>query len=63
MSNKSKAKPEVMTSKKMSSQRDVSVNALEEITLIKDHGFNKKGEKLLRHPNTADMLKEAGIAK
>ena len=42
---------------------DRSSFALVEIELIKDHGVDKKGGKLKRHPNTADMLIEAKIAK
>lgn len=55
--------PEVVTSEKIGKKRDVSLNALEEITLLKDHGEHKKGEKLMRHPNTADVLRRLKIAK
>ncbi|WP_424493895.1 hypothetical protein [Salinimicrobium sp. GXAS 041] len=34
-----------------------------EVTLIKDHGVDKKGDKLKRHPNTAQMLVDRKIAK
>lgn len=55
--------PKVVTSAKISKPKDVSTDALEEITLLKDHGFDKKGTKLMRHPNTAYLLKINGIAK
>ncbi|WP_438423131.1 hypothetical protein [Aquimarina macrocephali] len=42
---------------------DRSNFALVEITLIKDHGNDKKGTVLKRHPNTADMLILKKIAK
>lgn len=37
--------------------------ALVEVTLLKDHGADKKGDVLKRHPNTADLLIERKIAK
>lgn len=58
-------KAKVVTSDKIKSnvKRDVSSDALEEVTLLKDHGNDKKGDKLMRHPNTADMLRLHKIAK
>ena len=38
-------------------------NGLVEVTLLKDHGVDKKDDKLLRHPNTAQMLIDQKIAK
>lgn len=53
----------VSTDKLTFGEVDRSSFSLVEIELIKDHGVHKKGDKLKRHPNTADMLIEAKIAK
>ena len=38
-------------------------DGLVEVTLLKDHGVDKKDDKLLRHPNTAQVLIDRKIAK
>lgn len=35
--------------------------ALVEAVLLKDHGYDKKGDKIKRHPNTIKMLKAKKI--
>lgn len=60
MSGKKKA--EAVTTKSVKTE-PVLKDGLMEINLIKDHGVNKKGDKLLRHPNTAQMLIDRKIAK
>lgn len=42
---------------------DRSSFALVEGTLLKDHGQDKKGDVIKRHPNTMDMLRDNGIVK
>lgn len=42
---------------------DRSTFSLVEVTLLKDHGADKKDDVIKRHPNTADLLIERGIAK
>ncbi len=64
---KKKAEPKkeakTVTSKSISKAPVLNGKGLREIELLKDHGVNKKGEKLLKHPNTAQMLIDAKIAK
>lgn len=58
------AKPKVVSSKRMSEARvDRSAYAKAEGILLKDHGSDKKGDTISRHPNTLDMLKKKGIVK
>ena len=59
----SKKDAKVVTSNKISKAPKLNDEGLQEVTLVKDHGEDKKGSKLLRHPNTAKMLIERGIAK
>jgi len=41
----------------------LNADGLQEITLLKDHGVDKKGANLFKHPKTAKMLIERKIAK
>lgn len=59
----SKKEDKVVTSKSISKSAPVIVDGLQEVELLKDHGVNKKGEKVLKHPNTAELLIKAKIAK
>lgn len=58
-------KPKVMTSDRISKSisKDVSSSAIVEVVLLKKHGFDEKGTVLERHPNTAGILIDKGIAK
>ena len=49
--------------KKAAPKAPKMVGDLQEITLIKDHGSDKKGGVLLRHPETAQMLIDKKIAQ
>ena len=58
------AEPKVVSSKRIATAKvDRSAYASVEATLLKDHGADKKGDKISRHPNTMDMLREKGIVK
>ena len=63
MAGKKEAK--AVTSESVSESKSLEVNkdGLAEVTLVKDHGVDLKGSKLLRHPNTAQMLIDSKIAK
>lgn len=52
-----------VTTKSVKTAPKVNDDGLSEIELLKDHGANKKGEKLFRHPNTAQLLIDRKIAK
>lgn len=43
--------------------KEPNKDGLVEVELLKDHGSDKKGDKLLRHPNTAQVLIDHKIAK
>lgn len=60
---KKKESAKVVTSKSIIKEPVFNDKGLQEVELLKDHGHNKKGDKLFKHPNTAAMLIERGIAK
>lgn len=58
-----KAAPKVVKSESVSKPAKVDKDGLQEATLIEDHGFKKKGEKVRKHPNMIALLIKQGIAK
>lgn len=51
----------VVSGARIAAKKDVSVWALEKAVLKKDHGADKKGTEIERHPNTIQMLRDKGI--
>ena len=64
MAKKSEDKEaKVVTTKSIMSEKKADENGLVEIELLEDYGSNEKGDKLLKHPNMAEMLIDRKIAK
>lgn len=61
MSEQKKVEKKVV--KKTTPKAPKMVGDLQEVTLIKDHGQDEKGSKLLRHPKTAQLLIAKKIAQ
>lgn len=61
MSEEKKVEKKVV--KKAAPKAPKMVGNLQEVTLVKDYGRDKKGAKLLRHPNTAKLLIAKKIAQ
>lgn len=53
----------VTSTKSVSKAKEPNKDGLVEVELLKAHGADKKGAKLLKHPNTAKMLIDRKIAK
>ena len=63
MAKEKKDSAKAVTTKSVKETKEVDKDGLVEVELIKDHGSDKKGDKLKRHYNTAQMLIDHKIAK
>lgn len=63
MADKEKKEAKVITTESITGAKAPKDNGLVEVTLIKDHGNDKKGDTLLRPSDTAQMLINKKIAK